>query len=845
MKKLMFGLGALGILCALAFPLIRGALSQPSRYEGKIVRDIEFTGIKNVEKRDLLNVLITEVGYPLKSSEVRQDIKSVFKQGQFENVEVEIESLQDGVKVRFICTERSIIKKIIFKGVDELNDTELADISGIKDGEPLRLDKIEAAVKLIKKKYTEKGLFNAIVRYEINKTKKDPSYVEVAFIIDEGEEVRVAKISIFGAHKIPAARLRRVMETEEEGLFKDGEFKSDVYEQDKGKILALYREKGYLDAQIIDDRVEYEWKNPEKKDKRVIFITIRVTEGERYYFDKYTIAGNKVIESSVLQAQFEQIKPGVVFNDTRFQRDRQMISFNYATKGYIFARVVPRRNIEEREVPVGGGKESRKFVRIDFEIEEGSQAYIENIIIKGNKKTKERVIRRELVVYEGELFNSFKMQVSRERVYNLGYFKQVNFDVRPGSREGYMNLIVDVEEQPTGTISLGGGYGTTSGFSIFADLGENNLLGNGWRTNVRFEYGPQKNSISLSFTEPWLRNYPVGINAQVFYQLYRIPVSSMFDNTNDDAEYTKLSVGYSLGMSYRFWYYYGLGLVWTHAFKRIIDPSGNSNDEIFREQNLGLTQKRTITLYGYRDSKDNYMNPTRGGRLELSVAFTGGAVLRGNDHFVKYSPEFYWYFSPFHLPFLKTHPCVFELRASGSFLTPPFMKRQVSGFQDRMRDEWVEAEERLQIGGAETLRGWDLYDSKFPDSWRDGLYHRILYGIEFRVPVHPQMLWLVFFFDAGSLWTDGFWESGLDLNTQLTHAQDRLNGDLHNIDRFFNVNVMDYFKYSWGFGFKIQIPMMPLRFWFGKKLLWVGKDKGFFRQEGDMNFQFGIGDMRF
>jgi outer membrane protein insertion porin family len=107
------------------------------------------------------------------------------------------------------------------------------------------------------------------------------------------------------------------------------------------------------------------------------------------------------------------------------------------------------------------------------------------------------------------------------------------------------------------------------------------------------------------------------------------------------------------------------------------------------------------------------------------------------------------------------------------------------------------------------------------------------------------MLWLVFFFDAGSLWTDGFWERGLDYSTQMTHAKDRLNGDLHNIDRFFNVNLMSYFKYSWGFGFKIQIPMMPLRFWFGKKLVWVGKDHGFFRQEGDLNFQFGIGDMRF
>ena len=209
----------------------------------------------------------------------------------------------------------------------------------------------------------------------------------------------------------------------------------------------------------------------------------------------------------------------------------------------------------------------RKFVRIDFEIEEGSQAYIENIFIKGNVKTKEKVIRRELLIKEGELFNSFKMQISREKIFNLGFFKQVNFDVRPGSREGYMNLIVDVEEQPTGTISLGGGYGTTSGFSIFADIGENNLLGNGQRVGLRFEYGPLRSSVTLSFNEPWLLDKPIGFNASVFYTLNTITTSSLFSNSDDDAKYQKRSIGYSLGLSYRFWYYYGVGSVWSHSWR--------------------------------------------------------------------------------------------------------------------------------------------------------------------------------------------------------------------------------------------------------------------------------------
>lgn len=844
MRKALVFLAAAGVICASVL-MIHSVFSQPSRYEGKMIRKIEFVGLKNVDKEDLYEVLVSDIGFPLKGAEVREDIKAVFKTGQFENVQVEIQEFDDGVRLRFVCKERPMVKQISFRGVEKLYDTELSEVVGVKEGEPLRIDKLEKAIKALRKKYDDEGLFNAVIEYRTRQYKDDPNSVEVIFIIDEGEEIKIDKIAILGARKIPSKTLKKVMESEEDGLFKDGDFKKDIYEQDKTKILALYREEGYLDAQILEDRVEYEWKDPRKKEERVIFITIKVTEGERYYFDRYTIAGNQVVESKVLESQFEQTKEGDIFNDTRFQKDRQMISFTYASKGYIFARVVPKRTVEERDIAVRGRTEKRKFVRIDFQIEEGSQAYIENIFIKGNVKTKEKVIRRELLVKEGELFNSFKMQISREKIFNLGFFKQVNFDVRPGSREGYMNLIVDVEEQPSGTISLGGGYGTTSGFSIFADIGENNLLGNGQRVGLRFEYGPSRSSVTLSFNEPWLFDKPIGFNASVFYTLNTITSSSMFSNSDDDAKYQKQSIGYSLGLSYRFWYYYGIGSVWSHSWKSYLNPSGNASDAVFIEESLGVQEKRTVTLYAYRDSRDNSMNPTRGTRVEMAVGFTGGTLLRGDDHYLKYSPEISFYYSPFHLPFLKTHPCVIELRSNATFLAPPLARGVLSRIQPQEENPWLETEDYLYIGGPETLRGWEYYDLDLPSSWRIGLYHRILYGAEFRVPIHPQMLWLAFFFDAGSLWTDSFWERTRGTSNLETLSEDKAAGLVHDIRDIEDINLMYYFKYSYGFGFKIQIPMMPLRFWFGRKLAWVGQDKGYFEPMGDFTFQFGIGDYRF
>ncbi len=850
MKRIWLLFGVLGIVLSVLAGH-QGGFSQPSRYEGKTVRKIEFTGLKNNDARDLVDEMFTVEGYPLKEKEIRQDIKSVFKQGQLENVVVEVEDFRDGVAVKFVCKERPLVRQIEFLGTEEINETELTNLIPVKENDVLRRDLLEKSVKLIKKKYNDQGLFNAVVRYQVKKETRDTNSVKVIFRIDEGEEIRIAKISIMGARLVPAKKLRSVMETDETGIFgSGGEFKKDIYAQDKAKIEGYYKELGYLDAHIIEDSVEYEWKDPRKQDARSIFITLKVHEGEKYYFDKYTVAGNKIFETRVFEDSFEQRSRGDIFNYTSFQRDMQMIAARYAEKGYIFARVVPKKTVEEQIVDIAGRKETRKYVKIDFTISEGSKVRIENIIVKGNKKTNDRVIRREVLLKENELFDSFKVQRSRERVYNLGFFKEVNVNVRPGSQDGYVNLVVEVEEQPSGTISLGGGYGTTTGFSIFADVAENNLLGNGQRVGTRVEYGPYRSAVTLSFQDLWFadtyfhNNLPLGLDADVFYQLNTIYTSSMFANSNSRATYHRQRVGYTLGTSYRFWDYYGIGLRWTHTFSRYVDPTGNCSDDIFIQEERGIQEKRTVTVYGFRNSRDNYMNPTRGIFTRLAVGFTGG-VLGGDSNYIKYSPDIYMYYSPFHLPALRSHPVVFELRGNADFMRPPLGRGMVKDEISPLTHPWIEPEDRLRIGGPETLRGWDYYDSSFPDSWRIGLFDRVLYGAELRIPVHPQILWLVAFFDAGSVWTDRYFEKGLIEDYVTTINTDKATGDLYDIRDWRDVNLASYFRYSYGFGFKIQIPMMPLRFWFGRKLEWSGRDNGWFRPISGFNFQFGIGDMRF
>ncbi|MGL4369865.1 MAG: BamA/TamA family outer membrane protein, partial [Spirochaetota bacterium] len=292
-------------------------------------------------------------------------------------------------------------------------------------------------------------------------------------------------------------------------------------------------------------------------------------------------------------------------------------------------------------------------------------------------------------------------------------------------------------------------------------------------------------------------------------------------------------------------------LFWDHSFSSIEDPSGNSPDSVLIEKNLGILEKRALKLSLARNTMDNSLNPTKGTRAVFSTSVVGGYLLRGDSHYLKYEPGFEAYYTPFHVPFIDDYPCVFQIRASGDFLAPPLQKSKIQEIQDRYANDWLKSDDRLLIGGPPgygtdgVLRGWDPYSDPLPTSWQNGLYHQITYGAEFRFPVHPQYLWVVFFFDAGSLWTDKFWEQTKSEAERAVLEADKESGLVYDIRDIGQADLMGYFRYSYGVGFKIQIPMMPLRFWFGKKLLWNGEWDKPFTKVGGFDFQFAIGDASF
>jgi len=856
----------------------------------KTITKIGFRGNKHVSDADLLELTDLRRGEKLSIVNINFALKKIMKSGSFSYARVEAETFQKGVFVRIIVTERPIVSEIEFIGINELNEIEIKEELPIKEDEVFTKSKISRTIEIILYKYREEGLFNAIVKVRKGKIDEKTNGMKITFLIDEGEDIKISRINLLGIYSLDPEDIRESMELEEDGIIADGTFKKDLFEKDKENIVNFYKVNGFLDAKIDEARWDLKWENKLNKDKRVIVITYKINEGEQFFFNGYSIDWKKeylnkktkkpLFNKNRLYHFFEYTNSSIgdFYDFGKFTRDKVMINQLYSQKGYIFARVIPEKTIiilNEEEIAkkkkspkqIEYAKKhkdyynlailekllkshpklrNKKFVHTGFLIAEGNKGFIENIIIKGNKKTLTKVIKRELLVKQGQLFNALLVQRSRERVFNLGFFKEVNIDARPGSSEGQLNLIIDVLEQPTGTISLGGGYGTQTGFSIFTEISEKNLNGTGKRISGKLDFGPSKVSLESSWTQPYLFDKPWSLTLSGYFvnrvvQVASIPVS----NTAETSTYEKSTVGSSIGIGHRFWvnwyHYHRIGM----SISSSSNPSSLVNDSIYQYISHGWQWKNSFVNGVVYDTRDNVFNTTTGLKTDFSIELIG-TVLGGDDHYARYNPKFtfYWwpmdftFFNLFRKNILRRWRLVFEHKISMAFTQQlnPIYKAQ-----DMANNLYIEDVDRLYLGGYESLRGWQINDIYYPTAFRGGGSHRILFGTELRIPVEPSLLWIVFFFEAGALYTD-ISHFNIDESTSEEYKEALQSA------RLSKENLsMSYFRYSYGIGFRLQIPILPLRMYLGKRLLWNPAEKWFRPPDGadEFEFIFGIGDRRF
>ena len=486
-----------GLLLAVVFILCALPLSaQEEWYMGKPIADFTFIGLDTVSENELLPLVRPYIGTEF-SLEVFWEIQeTLYALDYFESIEANAEpgdDARESVAIEFTVQEKPTVEEVVLEGNRRLRKGEILGNVLIAPGDMVTEIQANLDAQAITDLYLEKGYIDVSVKAVLEPGEQENTVI-VKFIISEGSQTAIKSIIFSGNDFASEGTLRRQMKTKPQSLFSSGVFQELKFEEDQQKILDYYAERGYIDAKIED--VQRAIERDEKQGKNFLIITIYIDEGQQWTYGGMDFDGNTIFTDETLQELVRQ-QPGKVLDKIRLEADTQRVADLYYENGYIF-------NLINREEQRDAKKQEISYT---IRIVETDRAHIENIIIKGNEKTKDYVIYRELPFEEGDIFSKAEVLQGLRNLYNLQYFTTVLPETPPGSAEGLMDLVINVEEGSTANINFGvmfgGGDYPISGMLKWE---EKNFLGKGQSLGVNAELSTLRQLISLSFEEPWLLN---------------------------------------------------------------------------------------------------------------------------------------------------------------------------------------------------------------------------------------------------------------------------------------------------------------------------------------------------
>lgn len=478
-------------------------VTAPQKAEGLTIKAIEVAGNKKIEKDAILAKITSKVTEAYSADAIREDVNALFKLGFFNDIEVSRQIVGKEVVLTYKLVEKPSITEITYEGNSEIKSEDIADASGIKAYQLLNIAKVKEAVEKVQKLYEDKGYFLAKVDYEVQEIAKDET-VRLVFKVRENDKVKVKKITFLGNKHVKDSELKSKMMTSEGGYFSgisgSGQYKQEAFERDVQILRFVYYNQGYVQAKVDRPQVTV---TPDKKN---IYITIRVEEGEQYSVGDVDFAGDILFPKDELYQAVKIDENGVFAYDV-LQKDISELTAKYGDLGYAYANVIPRTRFNDKD----------RKVDLLFEFDKGSKVYFGKINVIGNSKTRDKVVRRELKVREGELYNETRRRQSLENIQRLGFFEEVNFKTSTDQeRTEIMNVDISVKERNTGQIQLGAGYGTSQGFTLQGSVNQTNFLGKGQNLGASLNLSGTGSYYSLSFTEPYFNDTLWSIGGDVY-----------------------------------------------------------------------------------------------------------------------------------------------------------------------------------------------------------------------------------------------------------------------------------------------------------------------------------------
>ena len=587
------------------------------------VQRILIQGNVRIEQETILSYLPIQPGDTIGRAQMDLGVKTLFKTDLFSDVSINLDANGDLI-VRVV--ENPIINQVVFEGNENLKDDKLRDEVTVRPRGIFTRGKVQGDVQRIVELYRRSGRIGVTVTPEI--VELPQKRVDLIFEINEGPKSGVLRINFLGNKQYSEGDLRGVIQTKESRLYRflssDDNYDPDRIDYDQEKLRKYYRNHGFYDFRVINAIAEL------APDKNGFALTYTLDEGAKYKFGKLKVETDLKRLNGTVLAQLLPLRSGQMYEDERIQQATDALTFAAGAAGFAFVDVVPRYSANAKT----------HTVDVTFEIKEGPRVYVDRIDIVGNTQTLDPVIRREMLVAEGDAYNRVLVDRSKNQIKSLGFFKDVDIKQTPGSAPDRTALQVKVTEQPTGELSFSAGYSSVDRLVLDLGVSQRNFRGRGEDVRAEISVGSLRQQLQLSFTEPrWLgRNLTAGIDLYAYR--YDFTIYSGYDTTSIGAAWR---VGFPLSQ------YMSLSGTYTiHADDVIVDASlcgatPTVSPILCDERGASFT-----SLVGYTlrwDHRNDPINPTRGYSAEV---YQGLAGLGGDVKYLKSTVNAAWYhgFSP-------------------------------------------------------------------------------------------------------------------------------------------------------------------------------------------------------
>jgi outer membrane protein insertion porin family len=814
-------------LLLLVFCLTPAAFAQFGNQRVASIK-VEHVGPQTVSDQLIRSHIRVKQGDPYLRSAVDDDVRGLYATGLFFNIRVAEESSRDGVVLTYIVQGNPRLTEINFEGNRKLSDARLRKRATSKVGQPFSERKLFTDTQEFRKMYQKAGQPRTEVRYRYT-IDEAAGRATATFEVDETPKVRIVQVEFVGAEAFSQRRLRKVVKTRRHWMFSwltgGGYLKDEQLEDDRERLAAFYRDNGYIDFELKNVTTEM-------VSARKMLLRFHIFEGRQYRVGSVDFEGNELFSDSEITNGLRVVSSmrrsrstgphglpmdvGDVFSPKGLSQSTETVEDFYGSKGHI--DVVAGRDLTVKKIP----NTQTGTIDLEFQVEEGQKSFIERIEIRGNTKTKDRVIRRELAVSPGETFDMTRVKLSKQRLEGLQYFEKV--DTRPEPTDISplrKNLIVSVEEKNTGNLTMGAGFSSVDAVVGFAEISQGNFdlfhpptfTGGGQKFRLRVQVGTRRQDYVVSFIEPWFLNRKLALGVDLYYRnLGYESLGNIYDVVRAGgrvsltralgSEYLIGSVSYTienLGILLNDGFYgpYAGSQAGPGRFGDRGGPAGpppgptarnfigNVPPSIAAEEGYSLLSRFGSSI-AY-DTRNSVTLPNRGQRTELGAEF-----VTGDREFYKLDLKTSWYYRGL----ARGH--VLELVGR-------------AGVAEGIGSENVPFYDRYYLGGLYSLRGF-RYRSISPREtpFREPVGgNTFWYGsAEYSIPI-IERLRLAAFYDAGVVAADAY-----------------------------DFTDMDLFNDNWGIGLRLNLPIGPIRLDYGVP---INHDR---YNDGKGRFQFGVGYTR-